>query len=333
MRQFVQTTARLAETGIAELRADCSGGPKPMNNGYLRGIYLRLAGVRDAGGDAGLGWPMPCCRTAPSSARWRRRWPSKVASVGASIRALVLKAEENGVPFGELYGVEQRFDEVKEMPGDLLHRHHRHARAASCTSAQQPPAGAEAYFRKPAGAVAAEDTPSAVPPAVRVGDHYMVSMPIASADRRWACCTWASTSSFVDDIVLDMLYDVLVVLVVALFFTLELLHFIAGAKLEAALKMLGDTFERGASGDFRTRGKTATAGLRLADPGAGRHARADQHRLRGTGARRRGGPPRPGARTPPGLAQAQAWHNICEKSVGLFLYFLMLVMVIYGYKY
>jgi MFS family permease len=51
-----------------------------------------------------------------------------------------------------------------------------------------------------------------------------------------------------------------VVLVVALFFTLELLNFMAGSKLEAALKSLGDTIERGAEGDFtpmRSRGSAA----------------------------------------------------------------------------
>jgi hypothetical protein len=47
---------------------------------------------------------------------------------------------------------------------------------------------------------------------------------------------------FVDDLMLEMLYDVLVVLVVSLFFTLELLHFMAGARLEQALGALGDVF-------------------------------------------------------------------------------------------
>src|SRR5262249_38124905 len=47
--------------------------------------------------------------------------------------------------------------------------------------------------------------------------------------------------------------DVVVVLVVSLFFTLELLHFAAGARLEASLRSLVHAFERGASGDFATR--------------------------------------------------------------------------------
>jgi HAMP domain-containing protein len=57
---------------------------------------------------------------------------------------------------------------------------------------------------------------------------------------------------FVDDLMLEMLYDVLVVLVVSLFFTLELLHFMAGARLEQALGALGDVFQRGARGEFGT---------------------------------------------------------------------------------
>jgi MFS family permease len=38
---------------------------------------------------------------------------------------------------------------------------------------------------------------------------------------------------------------------VALFFTIELLHFLAGDKIEAALRPLGEAFGRGAAGDFR----------------------------------------------------------------------------------
>jgi hypothetical protein len=49
-----------------------------------------------------------------------------------------------------------------------------------------------------------------------------------------------------------MTYDVLVVLVVALFFTLELLHFMAGERLERSLKALGDTMDRGIEGNFAT---------------------------------------------------------------------------------
>ncbi len=47
-----------------------------------------------------------------------------------------------------------------------------------------------------------------------------------------------------------MWFDVLVILIVALFFTFELLNFIAGSGLEAGLKSLAGVLERGGRGDF-----------------------------------------------------------------------------------
>jgi MFS family permease len=99
----------------------------------------------------------------------------------------------------------------------------------------------------------------------RVGKLFMVSVPVASAERRLGLLHMGVDLRFVDDMVLDMLLDVLVVLVVALFFTLELMHFIAGARLDAALRDLGETFERGAAGNFvvpvRSAGEQAFGGL------------------------------------------------------------------------
>ena len=83
-----------------------------MNNGYLRGVYLRLAGVLTLVvllallANAAVSHRAFEAALAPEMAK-------KVTSAGASIRALVLRAHESGVPFGELHGVEQRFDEVR----------------------------------------------------------------------------------------------------------------------------------------------------------------------------------------------------------------------------
>ena len=222
-----------------------------MNTSYLRGIYLRLAGavtlvvMLALAANAFLSHRIFERALAPQMA-------SKVASVGASMRALVLRAVENGVDFRELYGVTQRFEEVKdEAPeisyiaitdtaGNILHR-----------SAKEPP-GAAAFFRSPQ-VLALLATPGDVAPLARVGGTYIVSMPLASPDKALGTLHLAVDVGFVDNIVLDMLYDVLVVLVVTLFFTLELLHYIAGARLEASLRDLGETFKRGAAGDFTTR--------------------------------------------------------------------------------
>lgn len=235
-------------------------------NGYLRGIYLRLAGVVTLvvmgalGANAFLSHRIFEAALAPQLA-------SKAASAGASVRALVLRAVENGVPFEALHGVADRFKELRgEMPevdyqaitdtrGRLMHE-----------SAATPP-GAREHFQRPellqllqAGRAAAT-----TPPVHRVGDLFVVSLPIADEQRTLGMLHLGVASSFVDDLVLEMLLDVVVILVVALFFTIELLHFIAGARLDATLRDLGETFERGAAGDFvlhaRPKGEQAFKGL------------------------------------------------------------------------
>jgi len=221
-----------------------------MNQSYLRGIYLRLAGavtlvvMLALAANALVSHRIFETALAPQMA-------AKVASVGAGIRALVLRAVDAGIPFDGLYGVTDRFVEIKdEVPevayiaitdtaGNVMHR------------SASDPEGALAHFRSP-DVLALLKTPQAVAPLARVGGEYLVSMPIVAGEQALGMLHLGVDVRFVDNIVLDMLYDVVVVLVVALFFTLELLHFLAGAKMEASLRGLGETFERGASGNFAT---------------------------------------------------------------------------------
>lgn len=222
-----------------------------MSEKYLRSIYLRLAGV------IMLVVMLALAATAALSHRAFEQalapeMAKKVATVGATIRSLMLKSYENSANFKELFGIEQVFDEVRttipeiasfavtDLKGELVLKH------------LAPPAGAEHYYRSPA-VLAALDTPDLVPPSVRVGSQYMVSLPISTVDGTdLGMLHLGVDANFVDNIVLEMLFDVVVILVVALFFTLELLHFMAGAKLEDDLKALGDAFERGAAGQFAT---------------------------------------------------------------------------------
>ncbi|WP_088279624.1 MFS transporter [Ideonella sp. A 288] len=224
-----------------------------MNNTYLRGIYLRLAGA------VTLVVMIALVANAVLSHRTFEQalapqMASKVASVGASVRALVLKAVENGVPFNELYGVNERFDDIKDEAPEVTYVAIADAQGAIRHEHSKAPAGLPEYF-KSQPVLDLLKTPDAVPPAVRVGSMYMVSMPIASPDQTLGMLHIGVDVRFVDEMVLDMLFDVIVVLVVSLFFTLELLHFMAGAKLEASLKELGAAFERGASGNFATRSR------------------------------------------------------------------------------
>ena len=226
-----------------------------MSQSYLRSIYLRLAGVvmlvvvLALAASAYLSHRAFEAALAPEMAK-------KVASGGASARSLVLKAMEHQIAFREIYGIEQTFDELKRSIPDIAYVAVTDTQGAVLYQRFTAPAGAEAHFRAP-GVLAALSTPHGLPPSIRVGNQYVVSMPIVTPQQPVGMMHIGVSVDFVDRIILDMLFDVLVVLVVALFFTLELLNFMAGSKLEASLKALGETVERGASGDFtplRSRG-------------------------------------------------------------------------------
>jgi predicted MFS family arabinose efflux permease len=219
-----------------------------MSPSYLRSVYLRLAGVvmlvvvLALAANAYLSHRAFEGALAPEMAK-------KVASGGASARQLVLKAMEHQIAFRELYGVEQTFDELKRSIPDIAYVAVTDTQGSILYQRFTPPPGAEQHFRLPQ-VLSALATPEVSPPAVRIGNQYMVSMPIVTSLQPVGLLHIGVSVDFVDRIVLDMLFDVLVVLVVALFFTLELLNFMAGSRLDAALKALGDSIERGASGDF-----------------------------------------------------------------------------------
>ena len=221
-----------------------------MSQAFLRSIYLRLAGVLM------LVVVLALAATAYLSHRAFERalapeMAKKVASGGASARALVLRAMEHQIDFREIYGIEQTFDELKGSIPDIAYVAVTDTHGAVLYQRFKAPAGALDYFRQPA-VLDLVSTPDRSPPAVRVGNQFVVSLPIATAQRAVGVLHIGVSVEFVDRIVLDMLFDVLVVLVVALFFTLELLSFMAGTKIEASFKLLGAALERGAAGDFTT---------------------------------------------------------------------------------
>jgi MFS family permease len=221
-----------------------------VNPSYLRGIYLRLAGV------VTLAVMIALALNAYFSHRTFERalapdLAMKVVSVGASIRSLVLRAVESGIAYRELYGVTERFDEVRKEVPEVAYLALTDTRGQVLHQSMAAPPGAAAHMAAPR-TLGLLRTPDAIPAPVRLGAQYVVTMPIVAPDQPLGLLHIGVDVRFVDAMVLDMLLDVIVVLVVSLFFTLELLHFIAGAKLDASLRALGDTFARGAAGDFRT---------------------------------------------------------------------------------
>lgn len=220
-----------------------------MNGNYLRKIYLQLAGavtlvvLLALGANAVFTHHAFEQSLAPQMAR-------KVASVGSSIRALVVRGVENDLAFESLFGVEERFDEVKEELPEVSFVALTDTTGKVVHQRMNPTAAVLDHMRSP-GVLALLKNPDQLAPAVRVGKQYVVSMPIVIGPQALGVLHIGVDVRFVDDIVLDMLYDVLIVLVVSLFFTMELLHFMAGANLDAALRALGDSFERGAAGNFQ----------------------------------------------------------------------------------
>ena len=222
-----------------------------MSQSYLRAVYLRLAGV------VMLVVIVALAASAYFSQRVFERtlapeMSKKVAAGGASARAVLLRAMEHSVAFTEIYGIEQTFDELKAAIPDVAYVAVTDVHGEILYQRFTRPAGVAEYFRQPA-MLARLNAPEFAAPAVRLDGQYLATLPIVSPQQQGVGFLHIGVSvDFINRIVTDMLFDVLVVLVVALFFTLELLHFLAGAKIESALQALGSSFERGAAGDFST---------------------------------------------------------------------------------
>jgi sensor histidine kinase regulating citrate/malate metabolism len=225
-----------------------------LEKNYLWRIYWRLAGVI-----------MVCVVIALAVVSYfshrvfdRELVPEveqKAATVANSVRALVLKATSYGVQFQNLYGVEQTFGEVFEENPEFDYAAMTDLDGQLLFHRGKEPQGAREYFRQPSVLAVGLD-PTATWKASRVGTQYFVSMPIVS-DKPLGMLHIGIDGKFVDNVLLEVMLDVVVVLVVSLFFTLELLNFMAGARLASGLGEFAQQVERMRSGDY-----TATARAR-----------------------------------------------------------------------
>lgn len=182
----------------------------------------------------------------------------KAATIANSVRTLVLRATSHGVPFERLYGVELTFKDIIEDNKEFDFAAITDAQGTPLFKHGREPAAAAAFFRQPD--VLAMLGPTREPwKATRVGAQYFVSVPIV-ADRPLGMLHIGVAKEFVDTVLLEVMLDVLVVLVVSLFFTLELLNFMAGARLASGLGEFAQQVDRMRGGDF-----TASARLRAND--------------------------------------------------------------------
>jgi predicted MFS family arabinose efflux permease len=277
-----------------------------VSQSYLRAIYLRLAGA------VMLVVVLALAATAFLSHRAFERalapeMAKKVTVGAASARALMLKAMEQQVAFTEIYGIEQTFDELKAAIPDIAYVAVTDTQGAIIYQRFKAPRGAAAYFASPAVLAQLEATRGNETLSVRVDDQYIVSLPIVAPAGTAGQVHVGVSVDFVNRIITDMLFDVLVVLVVALFFTLELLHFMAGNRLEATFNALGESIERGTAGDFTTQRMPPTDGafghvVRLLEAARARVNQAYEQLAREVDVGRRG----PAHERPPGLDAARS---------------------------
>src|SRR5688572_168691 len=151
----------------------------------------------------------------------------KAATIASSVRALVLKATGYGVPFASLYGVDHTLREVIDENPEFSFAALTDVEGRVLFSRGTEPPSAREYFRRPKVLAVALD-PSASWTSEPVGNDYFVSLPIRT-EQPVGMLHIVIDGKFVDNVLLEVMLDVVVVLVVSLFFTLELLNFMAGA--------------------------------------------------------------------------------------------------------
>lgn len=173
----------------------------------------------------------------------------KALTVGASIESLIDKATGYGIAYPSLYGVEQAFVEAREENKDFSYMAATDENGRLLWESGPRPPGIVEHSASPKLLRALAPGAEALSPTL-LGGTYIVTMPIANDGRTYGLLHIGIAQKFIQDIMLEVLLDVVVVLIVALFFTLELLHFLAGASLAAGLRDFAIAITRVKGGDF-----------------------------------------------------------------------------------
>ncbi|APV49351.1 hypothetical protein BWI17_06460 [Betaproteobacteria bacterium GR16-43] len=224
-----------------------------LDKNYLWRIYWQLAGVIMASVVLALG-VVSYFSHHVFDRELVPETEKKAITVGASLRALVLKATDYGTDFTQLYGVEQSFDEVFSENPEFASIAITDTAGKVLYARGKEPEAIRQHFAKP-DVLSVLATPDVPRDAVRIGTQYVVSLPIVSPAKALGVLHIGIDSAFVDKVLLEVLLDVVVVLVVSLFFTLELLNFMAGARLASGLGEFTKQVERMRGGDFTPSGR------------------------------------------------------------------------------
>jgi MFS family permease len=213
-----------------------------MDRAYLQRLYWRLAGV--------VMLVMLTVLTATSAvtrhAFEQQLLPelaSKAVTVGISARTLLLRAIDYGFDYRQLYGVDVAFDELRRDNPDLAYIGASDANGRLLFESGERALGAESHF------AGADRLAQATEP-VLLSSQYLVSVPLVAGERRLGTIHLGIDQAYIQGIMYELLLDVVVVLIVALFLTFELLQYMVGSGLERQFGSLVASVERLRVGDY-----------------------------------------------------------------------------------
>lgn len=187
----------------------------------------------------------------------------KAQTVGEGVNRLILKAVDLDLDYKALYAVDLAFAE-------LLEEHPEFAYIASTDTAGdvlyhsgEIPEDSNEFFTRNAQSFT-ESTLTAKGQLNKVGTQYVVSIPIISRiqtdvgidgnDKQPLGALYIGLgSSFIQQLLTEVMLDILVILIVALFFTRELLSFITGGRVESVVDAYSHVLTTVKNGDLRAR--------------------------------------------------------------------------------
>lgn len=228
-----------------------------MDDKYLKRMYWRISGVTMLLVLLALGINSFFAHRAfeeelvPETSR-------KAATVAHSVSNLIQKAVTAGVDYRSLYGVDKTFELVFADYPEFSYMAATDVNGKILYQSGKAPQGIQAYAQSAPVLATLKQAKGSDQGAVLLGGQYMVTVPVRSAAGDLGLLHVGIDRSFVDRIVMEILLDILVVLVVALFFTLELLNFMAGARLESGLRALSQSMTNIRNGDFTLRSGAAS---------------------------------------------------------------------------
>jgi predicted MFS family arabinose efflux permease len=177
----------------------------------------------------------------------------KAVTVGRSVSGLVQYVRGLGIGVQQLTGMETLFATIQHNNPELgsIALTDAKGKLLFARGDVPPPsylASAERLTQLRNAALPPEQPQAA--PATLVGNQYMVSLPVMSADGPIAMLHIGIAQSHIQNALREILLDIIVVLVVSMFLTIEIVQFMAGVTVLGRIKGILHDINSGAKGVF-----------------------------------------------------------------------------------